>query len=97
MPLRNLSLPVLVRISRRVAGALSVGYLCLIAVVMTYAAITSHLAQAEKEVRTDVSRLEEQYLAQVAAIQQSDVAAAGYARPTAIMFVQEKSAPVLHY
>ena len=69
-----------------------VSYIGLIAVVMTYAALTVEFAQSVRNDEAEVASLESKYLAEVARITSTDYAAAGYVKPVAHIFVPQ--APV---
>lgn len=77
------------------AGALFVAYLALIAVVMSYAALTVEFSQQERNDEATVAGLEAQYLAQVAAVTTTDYVALGYAKPAAQLFVSAAPATAL--
>lgn len=72
-------------------GILVVAYIGLIAVVMSYAALTVEFSQSVKNGEAAVAALEGQYLANVAHITGTDYAAEGYAKPTAQAFVRAES------
>lgn len=77
------------------AGVLSVAYIGLIAVVMSYAALTVEFSQSVRNDESAVAALEKQYLAGVARITNVDYASLGYAEPTAKTYVPAKSATAL--
>jgi hypothetical protein len=81
-----------VSIAGAVVGALVVGYLGLIAVVMSYAAVTIEFAQSVRNDESQVAALEAQYLEKVSVISNTDYAALGYAKPLAEIYVP--TAPV---
>lgn len=73
------------------AGAVAVllvAYIGLIAVVMSYAALTIEFSQSVRNNEASVAALEGQYLAAVAHITATDYAAAGYVLPVAKTFVK---------
>jgi hypothetical protein len=76
-------------------AVLAVAYIGLIAVVMSYAALTVSFSQSVKNDEATVATLESQYLASVASITNSDYAAAGYTLPIAEIFVPAKDATAL--
>ncbi|MDE1919547.1 MAG: hypothetical protein KGH56_02485 [Patescibacteria group bacterium] len=76
-------------------GVLAVTYIGLIAVVMSYAALTVEFSQSVRNDETAVAGLESQYLAAMARITKTDYAAAGYAAPIAKVFVPAKSVTAL--
>lgn len=83
--------------------ALSVGavavlvlvYVALIAVVMSYAALTIEFSQSVRNDEAAVASLESVYLARVAEITSTDYAVAGYAKPVAQLYVPAKSVTAL--
>lgn len=74
---------------------LSVAYIGLIAVVMSYAALTVESSQSVRNDEASVAELEGQYLAAVAEITTMDYAAAGYVVPLSKTFVRAKSTTAL--
>ena len=70
-----------------IVATLAVVYIGLIAVVMTYAALTVEFSQSVKNDEASVAILDSQYLAGVARIQSTNVVAAGYVKPVALLFV----------
>lgn len=76
-------------------GVLMVTYIGLIAVVMSYAALTIEFSQSERNDEAAVAILEKQYLASVARITGTDYAAEGYAKPVATIFVRTESMTAL--
>lgn len=77
------------------AGVLLVAYIGLIAVVMSYAALTVEFSQSVKTDESAVAVLEGQYLAGVAHLTNTDYAAEGYAKPVTKAFVRAQSATAL--
>lgn len=76
-------------------GILLVAYIGLIAVVMSYAALTIEFSQSVRNDEASVASLEARYLAGVASITSTDYAAAGYTKPVAQVFVQAESSTAL--
>ncbi|MBI5405496.1 hypothetical protein HY972_00450 [Candidatus Kaiserbacteria bacterium] len=73
-------------------GVLLVAYIGLIAVVMSYAALTVEFSQSVRNEEAAVAALESEYLAGMADITRTDYAAAGYAKPSVQTFVRAQSA-----
>ena len=76
------------------AGAvatLAVVYIGLIAVVMSYAALTVEFSQSARNDEAAVAVLEAEYLAHIARITEMNYAAEGYAKPTVKAFVRAES------
>lgn len=78
-----------------IVGVLAVVYIGLIAVVMSYAALTIEFSQSVKNDEAAVAALESQYLRGVAHIQSLDYHAIGYVAPFVKTFVPEKSVTAL--
>jgi hypothetical protein len=76
-------------------GVLAVVYIGLIAVVMSYAALTIEFSQSVRNDEADVAALESQYLALVAQVTATDYSSAGYTTPVSKTFVREQSATAL--
>jgi len=76
-------------------GALFVTYIGVIAVIMSYAALTVEFSQSVKQDEAAVAVLESQYLASVAHITNMNYLAEGYAKPVAQLFVPAKSVTAL--
>ena len=76
-------------------GVLFVAYIGLIAVVMSYAALTVEFSQSVKNDEAAVAVLEAKYLASVARVTNTDYRAEGYAAPVAKLFVPVKSVTAL--
>lgn len=72
-------------------GLLVVAYLALIAVVMSYAALTVEFSQSVRNDEATVAALESRYLARIAEITSIDYTAAGYEKPVAQIFVASES------
>lgn len=68
-------------------GILFVAYIGLIAVVMSYAALTVGFSQSVKNDEASVAVLEAQYFASVADITGTNYVAEGYTTPTVQIFV----------
>ncbi|MDO8742132.1 MAG: hypothetical protein Q7J45_01155 [bacterium] len=84
-----------VKIAFGLVMALAVSYIGLIAVVMSYAAHTVEFSQSVRNDETAVAMLEGEYLATMARISKTDYVAAGYAEPSAKIFVPAKSVTAL--
>ena len=76
-------------------AVLVVAYIGLIAVVMSYAALTVEFSQSVRNDEAAVAVLEGQYLASVAHITGTNYAAEGYTKPTAKVFVRAESVTAL--
>ncbi len=76
-------------------AVLAISYIGLIAVVMSYAALTVEFSQSVKNDESAVAVLEGQYLASIASIQDLDYRTAGYAAPLAQIFVPAASMTAL--
>lgn len=76
-------------------GILLVTYIGLIAVVMSYAALTIEFSQSVKNDEAAVAALEGQYLAGVARITGTNYGAEGYAKPLSQVFVRAESVTAL--
>lgn len=76
-------------------GVFLVGYIGLIAVVMSYAALTVEFSQSVKNDEAAVAVLEGQYLSLVAGLTSTDYASEGYAKPTEKVFVRAESMTAL--
>jgi hypothetical protein len=72
-----------------------VAYIGLIAVVMSYAALTVEFTQSVRSGSGSVAELEKQYLAEVARITAIEYASEGYAKPAVKVFVRAKSGTAL--
>jgi len=84
-----------VRVAGGTVAFLVVVYIGLIAVVMSYAALTVEFAQSVRNNESSVAVLEEKYLAAVARIMAIDYAAANYTLPVTTSFVGERGATAL--
>ncbi len=76
-------------------AVLAVAYIGLIAVVMSYAALTVEFSQSVRSDEAAVATLESAYLTGVTRITGTDYAAAGYAKPVALVFVRAESRAAL--
>lgn len=85
----------LVSVCTGMVAVLAVVYIGLIAMVMSYAALTVEFSQSVKNDEAALAVLEAQYLAGVARIQSMDYHAAGYAAPIAKHFVPASSVTAL--
>ena len=74
---------------------LGVVYIALMAVVMSYAALTIGFAQSVRNNEATVAMLESRYLATVADITNTDYHAQGYERPVAEVYVPKAPATAL--
>lgn len=74
---------------------LAIAYIGLIAVVMSYAALTISFSQSVKNDEAAVAVLESQYLTNVALITNTNYIAAGYALPIAQVYVPAKEVTAL--
>ena len=74
---------------------LMVTYVGLIAVVMSYAAMTIEFSQSVRNDESAVATLESQYLSSIARITSADYVTAGYVMPIAQVFVPSKSGTAL--
>ncbi len=68
-------------------GVLLVGYIALLATVMTYGAIQVQAAEAVRDTSSDVAALETRYLAAVSALNHADPTALGYMKPAAVAYI----------
>jgi len=96
--MRNLRLPFdfsFLSLSWGAVGTLAVVYIGLIAVVMSYAALTIEFAQSVKTDESAVATLEAEYLASVAQVTNTDYLAEGYAKPVSPIFVRATGATAL--
>ncbi len=85
----------LLSLSIGLVGTLVVLYIGLIAVVMSYAALTVEFSQSVKTDEASVAILEAKYLALVEDITNIDYRAHGYTTPVAKLFVPAKSVTAL--
>jgi len=76
-------------------AVLLVAYIGVIAVVMTYAALTVEFSQSVRNDEAAVAALESAYLADVARLTSTDYAAVGYAKPRATTFIRAQSSTAL--
>ncbi|MFA5996618.1 MAG: hypothetical protein WC790_02770 [Candidatus Paceibacterota bacterium] len=92
----RLHLPVsIMSLSVGMVAVLAVVYIGLIAVVMSYAALTVEFSQSVKDDEAAVAVLESQYLENAAHLQSLDYHALGYAAPRAKTFVPAASMTAL--
>ena len=70
-------------------------YVALIAVVMSYVALTIEFTQSVRNDEAAVASLEQQYLARVAEISTTDYTAMGYDKPTVQTYVPTESVTAL--
>ena len=73
----------------------AIAYIVLIAVVMSYAALTISFSQSVKNDEATVAVLESKYLTDVASLTNTNYVAAGYALPVAQMYVPAKEMTAL--
>ncbi len=74
---------------------MAVVYVGLIAIVMSYAALTIGFSQSVKNDEATVATLESQYLGSIANIENLDYGAMGYAAPATKIFVPATSVTAL--
>lgn len=72
-------------------AVLAVTYICLIAVVMSYAAVTMEFSQSVKNEKATVAVLESRYLTALERLTSTDHVTEGYALPVTQAFVPAKS------
>lgn len=82
-------------VSSGTVGVLLVAYIGLIAVVISYAALTVEFSQSVKNDEAAVAVLEGEYLAGVSQITGTNYAAEGYAKPVAQAFVRATNVTAL--
>lgn len=85
----------LVSLCTGTVGFLAVVYIGLIAVVMSYAALTVEFSQSVKNTEASVAVLESQYLGSVARIESLDYRTVGYVQPSTKIFVPATSVTAL--
>ena len=85
----------LVSLCTGAVGVLAVVYIGLIAVVMSYAALTVEFSQSVKNDEAALAVLESEYLSGVARIESTDYHSAGYVAPTEKTFVPATSVTAL--
>ena len=76
-------------------AVLAIAYIGLIAVAMSYAALTVEFSQSVRNGGAVVATLEQQYFTVMAHIAKTDYAAAGYVTPSIKVFVPAKSVTAL--
>lgn len=84
-----------VSLSFGIVGVLLVTYIGLIAVVMSYAALTVEFSQSVKKNESMVATLEAKYLASVARITNTNYLTEGYTAPVSKTFVRAESVTAL--
>lgn len=84
-----------VAMSGGVVLLLALVYIALIAVVMSYAAVTIEFTQSVRNDSSIVADLESQYLSMVSETTAIDFLAEGYVKPKAQIYVETKSATAL--
>ncbi len=85
----------LTSLSIGLVAVLAVAYIGLIAVVMSYAALTIEFSQSVRNDETAVAALESHYLASMTQITKTDYVTAGYTTPNTKVFVPAKSVTAL--
>ncbi len=70
-----------------VVALLGVSYIALIAVVMSYAAVTIQFSQSVRSDQAAVAALEAEYLSAVAVVTNTDYSALGYTKPVNRVYV----------
>ncbi len=92
----NLRLPLSpVSIAATTVGVLAVAYIGLIAVVMSYAAMTIEFSQSVRNNGALIADLEAKYLATVSEVTSIDYVRAGYVKPETQIFVPTRSTTAL--
>lgn len=76
-------------------AVLAVSYIGLIAVVMSYAALTVEFSQSVRNDETTVAVLEQQYISTMTRITGTNYSAMGYMKPLVEVFVQAKNVAAL--
>lgn len=76
-------------------AVLAIAYIGLIAVTMSYAALTVEFSQSVRNNEAVVAALEQQYFTAMAHIAKTDYATAGYVTPRIKVFVPAKSVTAL--
>jgi len=77
------------------AVTLGIVYIALIAVVMSYGALTMSFSQSVRDTEASVAALEANYLARVSLITATDYAALGYEKPAKEFFVPKAAVTAL--
>lgn len=85
----------LISICSGTVATLAVVYIALIAVVMSYAALTVEFSQSLKNTEASVAVLESQYLSSLARIENLDYRTVGYVTPSTKIFVPAESMTAL--
>ncbi len=81
-----------VALALTLVATLGVAYIALIAVVMSYAALTVEFAQSVRSDESAIATLEARYLDTIATVTETDYVAAGYMKPAVFVYVPK--APV---
>lgn len=84
-----------VSLAASAVGVLAVVYIGMIAMVMSYAALTVEFTQSVKNDEASLAVLESQYLSSVSQIETLDYRTIGYAAPVAQIFVPATSVTAL--
>ncbi|MDP2594223.1 MAG: hypothetical protein Q8P36_02710 [bacterium] len=84
-----------VTLAALLVAVLGVAYIALVATVMSYGALTVEFSQSVRNDGTAVSALESRYLNIIASINDTDYAAAGYAKPSVLVYVPKAPATAL--
>lgn len=84
-----------VRWAAILVAVLAIAYVGLIAMAMSYAAMTVEFAQSVRMDQAAIARLESDYLATLDGITDTDYAAEGYAKPAAPIYVPKAPATAL--
>lgn len=84
-----------VSLATALVALLAVSYIGLIAVVMSYAALTVEFSQSVKTDEAMVATLEAEYLSSVSTLTNTDYQALGYAKPSSIAYVPSAPATAL--
>jgi hypothetical protein len=76
-----------VALSVAVVATLAVAYIALIAVVMSYAALTVSLSQSVRSAQADIAALESDYFDELSRVAEIDYAVLGYEKPATQTYV----------
>jgi hypothetical protein len=87
----HFKLPHPIQLCYGLIGILILSYIGIIAVVMSYAALTVEFTQSMRNDTSAVAQLEKQYLSEVARITAVEYTSEGYAKPKVKVFVRAKS------
>lgn len=85
----------LVSICSGLVALLTVVYIGLIAVIMSYAALTIEFSQSVRNDEAEVAVLETRYFAAVTEVTATDYVSAGYTKPLSQTFIAAKSGTAL--